>query len=86
MSSQALSSQSQSQAFKNIYHSAVSALNGGFDCLSSGQKVAAALVLNRHDWLTKIRYTIPEALYRLDEGWAELMPLVERMLKDEGRI
>lgn len=76
----------QTQSFKNIYHSAVAALNGGFDCLSTGQKVAAALVLNRHDWLTEIGYTIAEAIHRLDEGWTDLMPLVERQLKVEGRI
>lgn len=42
---------------------------GGFNSLSTGQKVAAALMLNRFDWLESMGYTMAEAIYRLDQDW-----------------
>ncbi|WP_421576617.1 hypothetical protein [Stenotrophomonas maltophilia] len=35
--------------------------------LSTGESLTAALVLNRHDWLTEMDYTIAQALDRIDE-------------------
>ncbi len=35
--------------------------------LSTGEALTAALVLNRHDWLTEMDYTIAQALDRIDE-------------------
>lgn len=36
--------------------------------LSTGEALTAALMLNRHDWLHAMDYTIAEALGRIDEG------------------
>lgn len=35
--------------------------------LSTGEALTAALVLNRHDWLAEMDYTIAQALDRIDE-------------------
>lgn len=40
---------------------------GGTGPLSTGEALTAALVLNRHDWLTEMDYTIAQALDRIDE-------------------
>ncbi|HEL3749752.1 TPA: hypothetical protein UMV35_002048 [Stenotrophomonas maltophilia] len=34
--------------------------------LSTGESLTAALVLNRHDWLAEMGYTIAQALDRID--------------------
>lgn len=34
--------------------------------LSTGEALTAALVLNRHDWLAEMDYTIAQALDRID--------------------
>ncbi|MFA8630567.1 hypothetical protein QT937_017395 [Xanthomonas campestris pv. campestris] len=39
---------------------------GGPGPLSTGEALTAALVLNRHDWLAEMDYTIAEALERID--------------------
>ncbi len=39
----------------------------GTGYLSTGESLAAALVLNRHDWLKALNYTIAEALDRADD-------------------
>jgi len=41
--------------------------NDGTGPLSTGEALTAALVLNRHDWLTDMDYTIAQALDRIDE-------------------
>lgn len=40
---------------------------GHTGALSTGESLTAALVLNRHDWLTEMDYTIAQALDRIDE-------------------
>lgn len=35
--------------------------------LSTGEALTAALVLNRHDWLKEMDYTIVQALDRIDQ-------------------
>lgn len=35
--------------------------------LSTGEALTAALVLNRHDWLREMDYTIAQALDRIDQ-------------------
>lgn len=35
--------------------------------LSTGEALTAALVLNRHDWLREMDYTIAQALDRIDD-------------------
>lgn len=51
--------------------------------MSTGEKVAVALVLNRPDWLTEYGYTIPEAIDRTGQEWVSLIPRVARELADE---
>lgn len=41
--------------------------NDGTGPLSTGEALTAALVLNRHDWLTEMDYSIAQALDRIDE-------------------
>ena len=41
--------------------------NDGPGPLSIGEALTAALVLNRHDWLIEMDYTIAQALDRIDE-------------------
>ena len=42
---------------------------GHTGALSTGEALAAALVLNRSDWLARMGYTIHEALYRIGAEW-----------------
>jgi len=39
--------------------------------LSTGESLTAALVLNRHDWLADMGYTIAQALDRIDSDTIE---------------
>jgi hypothetical protein len=47
------------------------------------QLAAAALVLNRADWLAKLGFTIAEALERLGPDWLAELPAAARTLRDE---
>jgi hypothetical protein len=62
------------------------AKRGGRDAwsvMSTGEKVAVALVLNRPEWLTEYGYTIAEAIDRTGPAWVSLIPKVARDLADE---
>ncbi|KGU42927.1 hypothetical protein [Xanthomonas citri] len=48
--------------------------------LSTGEKLAAALALNRFDWLAKMDYTIAEAIERIGPQWAALIPDAAKLL------
>lgn len=50
--------------------------------MSTGEKVAVALVLNRADWLADMNYTIAEAIDRAGSEWVALIPSVARKLED----
>jgi hypothetical protein len=52
--------------------------------LSTSEGLAAALVLNRFEWLDG--YTIAEALERIGESWASLIPEAARQLYKEFEI
>lgn len=68
--------------FEHLVSKSRQAANGGFGVLSVGEKVAAALVLNRHDWLGELGYTIPEALARVGPEWAAMIPAAAKLLKE----
>ena len=53
----------------HIIRKARYALHGGFSVLSTGEKLAAALVLNRADWLASMDYTMAEAIDRVGAEW-----------------
>jgi hypothetical protein len=65
----------------HILNSARRAALGRVGVLSTGERLAAALVLNRVDWLDE--YTIAEALDRIGESWASLIPEAARQLGRE---
>lgn len=54
--------------------------------LSTGEACAAALVLNRPDYLKKINRTMAEAVHRLDAGDAEQLMDVQRALQVEAPL
>lgn len=58
--------------------------NKGTGPLSTGESLTAALVLNRHDWLKKMDYTIAQALDRIDANTIQHLRDAERLLADEG--
>ncbi len=59
------------------------ARSGGFGVLSTGEKLAVALVLNRPDWLASMDYTLAEAIDRVGAQWLALIPQAARVLNDE---
>jgi hypothetical protein len=76
-----------SQTHKHLLSKAHDAQQGGEDawgCQSTGEKIAVALVLNRHDWLASMGYTVGEAIDRLGSEWTMAIPEVERALKEEA--
>ena len=52
--------------------------------LSTGEKLAAALVLNRPEWLAAMRYTMLEAIARIGPQWMALLPVAARLLETEA--
>jgi len=62
------------------------AANGGFGVLSAGEKLAAALVLNRPGWLRDMGYTMAEAIDRVDRDWLAAIPEASRILGEEGLV
>ena len=72
--------------YRHLISKARDAKHGGreaWDVMSTGEKVAVALVLNRPEWLTEYGYTIPEAIDRSGAAWVALIPKVARDLADE---
>ena len=51
--------------------------------LSTGEALTAALVLNRHDWLADMGYTVAQALDRIDSDTVQHLRDVERVLSLE---
>jgi len=70
--------------FLHLLHKCREALDGDWGVLSTGEKIAAALVLNRADWLQGMGYTIPEAIERIGPTWTALLPLVAAKLREES--
>lgn len=65
------------------------ALRGGrtaWRCMSTGEKVAVALILNKENWLKEIKYSMAEAIDRIGTAWISLVPRIEKELRDEGMI
>ncbi|RVC59840.1 hypothetical protein EN759_31905 [Mesorhizobium sp. M00.F.Ca.ET.038.03.1.1] len=68
---------------QHIIIKARDAKHGGFGVLSTGEKLAAALVLNRPDWLAEMNYTLAEAIERVGPQWLALIPEAARVLEYE---
>ncbi|CAE6737875.1 hypothetical protein QSH39_015980 [Xanthomonas arboricola pv. corylina] len=56
--------------------------NDGPGPLSTGEALTAALVLNRHDWLADMDYTIAQALDRIDEDTIAHLRQAERAIRN----
>jgi hypothetical protein len=70
---------------EQIVSKSLDAKRGGFDVLSKGEKLAAALVLNRADWLASMHYTMAEAIERVGPTWVALIPeAARRVAESEG--
>lgn len=67
----------------HIVSKARDAKRGGFGVLSTGEKLAAALVLNRADWLESMDYTMAEAIERIGPQWAAQIPVAAKVLASE---
>jgi hypothetical protein len=53
-----------------------------YSVLSTGERLAAAVVLNRFDWLQAMNYTMPEAIDRIGPEWTALLREAERIIAD----
>lgn len=62
------------------------AKSGGYGTLSKGEMIAAALVLNRADWLAEMKYTMAEAIDRLGPEWLARIPVAARTLAREAEL
>ncbi|MCF3640333.1 hypothetical protein LXM94_10185 [Rhizobium sp. TRM95111] len=71
------------QELQHIISKSRDAKHGGFGVLSTGEKLAAALVLNRPDWLAEMNYTLAEAIERVGSKWLSLIPEAARELEYE---
>lgn len=74
----------RNQDLDQIVSKSRDASRGGFAALSTGEKLAAALVLNRPDWLAGMDYTLAEAIDRVGAAWLALIPEAARVLRDEA--
>ncbi|MDE1143510.1 MAG: hypothetical protein PW999_28615 [Paraburkholderia tropica] len=66
---------------EHLIHKTLQAKAGGLDALSTGEKLAAAILLNRFDWLQEMDYSMAEAIARIDDNWLELIGTASRILK-----
>lgn len=72
--------------FQHLLSKARDAKVGGRDAWSvqsTGEKLAVAMALNRPDWIASMGYTLAEAIGRIDSDWLDLIPKVERALREE---
>ncbi|MGK9236343.1 hypothetical protein KXS07_31465 [Inquilinus limosus] len=69
----------------HMIQKARAAPNGSFGVLSTGEKLIAALLLNRPDWLAEMDYTMADAIERVGADWLRLIPAAARQLRDEIR-
>lgn len=49
---------------------------------STGEKLAVAVVLDRHDWLKAMGYTILEAIDRIGDDWMRAVMVAARQRRD----
>ncbi|MCB5207712.1 hypothetical protein [Methylovorus mays] len=62
------------------------AAHGGFGCLSTGEKLAVALILNRSDWLNSMSYTIAEAIERIGPEWMKFIPAAAKAVAEKEAV
>lgn len=69
------------EQLEHLVHKTLHAKAGGFGALSTGEKLAAAILLNRFDWLQEMDYSMADAIARIDDDWLELIGPASRILK-----
>ncbi|QRD62619.1 hypothetical protein H8Z72_22905 (plasmid) [Xanthomonas citri pv. citri] len=75
---------SDNPILQQILAKSLAAAAGDLGVLSTGERIAAALVLNRPDWLTDMNYTMAEAIERVGASWLAQIPEAARRLADEA--
>lgn len=78
--------QSTDHVLNQILDKSRTALAGSFNVLSTGEKLAAALVLNRAEWLEKMNYTMAEAIERVGADWLARIPEAARLIAHEAQM
>lgn len=78
--------QSTDHVLNQILDKSRTALAGSFNVLSTGEKLAAALVLNRAEWLEKMDYTMAEAIERVGADWLARIPEAARVMAHEAEM
>ncbi|MGX2089707.1 hypothetical protein [Xanthomonas axonopodis] len=73
-----------SPILQHILAKSRAAAAGDLGVLSTGEQIAAALALNRPDWLVEMRYSLAEAIDRLSADWLAQIPEAARQLVDEA--
>lgn len=68
---------------QQILGNARTAKAGRFGVLSTGEKLAVALVLNRADWLAEMKYSLAEAIERVGPEWLARIPEAARLMEYE---
>ena len=71
---------SQNDNLEHIVSKSRQAKFNGYGLLSRSEALAAALVLNRADWLQEMDYTIAQALDRIGDEWSQLVPVAARLV------
>lgn len=73
---------------KQMFDKCKAAALGGWEAvsvMSTSESLVTALVCNRCDWLTRLGYTIPEALTRVG-AWSQDVSDVASELEAEGLL
>ncbi|SPA17211.1 hypothetical protein [Cupriavidus taiwanensis] len=65
---------------RTIVEKARAARDHGYGPLSTGERLAAALVLNDHEMLARMDYTITQALARIGMAWSARLSLAARIV------
>lgn len=70
----------ETQAFRQLLACAKAASGhdgeDAWSVMSTGERLAVALVLDRHDWLQRMNYTMAEAIGRVGPSWVNEIPTV----------
>lgn len=62
----------------HIVSKSLAAARGDYGVLSQGERLAAALVLNRPDWILEEGYTLSRCIERVGADWMRLIPEAAR--------
>lgn len=65
-----------------IVSKSLAAAKGNYGVLSQGERLAAALVLNRPDWIMEEGYTLGRCIDRVGVDWMRLIPEAARRVTE----